>query len=76
MDKKKKEMYTISVVLPTKQAVRLMDMYLYEIGYLELPDNAVIKAVQKPDFKKIKVFVKLLSGSVNVLDKWLVENYQ
>lgn len=76
MDKKKKEMFTISVVLTTKQAVRLMDMYLYEIGYLELPDDAVIKAVQKPDLKKIKTFVKLLGGSVNILDKWFVESYQ
>lgn len=73
MDKKKKEMYTISVVLTSKQSVRLMDMYLYEVGYLELPDDAVIKAVQKPDLKKIKTFVKLLGGSVNILDKWFVE---
>jgi hypothetical protein len=76
MDKKKKEMYTISVVLTSKQSVRLMDMYLYEVGYLELPDDAVIKAVQKPDLKKIKTFVKLLGGSVNILDKWFVESYQ
>lgn len=76
MDKKKKEMYTISVVLTTKEAMRLMDMYLYEVGYLELPDDAVIKAVQKPDLKKIKTFAKLLGGSVNVLDKWYVESYQ
>lgn len=76
MDKKKKEMYTISVVLTTKEAMRLIDMYLYEVGYLELPDDAVIKAVQKPDLKKIKTFVKLLGGSVNILDKWFVERYQ
>ena len=76
MGKKKKEMYTISVVLTTKEAMRLMDMYLYEVGYLELPDDAVIKAVQKPDLKKIKTFAKLLGGSVNVLDKWYVESYQ
>lgn len=76
MEKKKKEMYTISVVLTTKEALRLIDMYLYEIGYLELPDNAVIKAVRKPYLKKIKTFVKLLGGSVDVLDKWFVESYQ
>lgn len=76
MDKKKKEMYKISVKLTTKQSERLMDMYLYEIGYEELPDDAVIKAVQKPDLKKIKQFVELLGGNVNIVDKWLVESYQ
>ena len=48
MSKKPKEMYKIRVDgLTTKQSQRLMDMYLYEIGYGVLPDDAVIAAVQK-----------------------------
>ncbi|MCI6620361.1 MAG: hypothetical protein MSH50_02490 [Firmicutes bacterium] len=76
MSKKPKEMYKISVNdLNTKQSQRLMDMYLYEIGYGVLPDDAVIAAVQKSDMKKIKTFVELLGGNVEIIDTWLVENY-
>ena len=76
MSKKPKEMYKISVNdLNTKQLQRLMDMYLYEIGYGVLPDDAVIAAVQKSDMKKIKTFVELLGGNVEIIDTWLVENY-
>lgn len=76
MSKKPKEMYKISVNdLNTKQSQRLMDMYLYEIGYGVLPDDAVISAVQKSDMKKIKTFVELLGGNVEIIDMWLVENY-
>lgn len=76
MSKKPKEMYKISVNgLTTKQSQRLMDMYLYEIGYGVLPDDAVIAAVQKSDMKKIKTFVELLGGNVEIIDTWLVENY-
>lgn len=76
MSKKPKEMYKIRVDgLTTKQSQRLMDMYLYEIGYGKLPDDAVIKAVQKPDMKKIKTFVELLGGNVEIIDTWLVKDY-
>lgn len=76
MSKKPKEMYKIRVDgLTTKQSQRLMDMYLYEIGYGVLPDDAVIAAVQKSDMKKIKTFVELLGGNVEIIDTWLVENY-
>lgn len=76
MSKKPKEMYKISVNdLNTKQSQRLMDMYLYEIGYGVLHDDAVIAAVQKSDMKKIKTFVELLGGNVEIIDTWLVENY-
>ena len=76
MSKKPKEMYKIRVEgLTTKQSQRLMDMYLYEIGYGVLPDDAVIAAVQKSDMKKIKTFVELLGGNVEIIDTWLVENY-
>lgn len=76
MSKKPKEMYKISVNdLNTKQSQSLMDMYLYEIGYGVLPDDAVIAAVQKSDMKKIKTFVELLGGNVEIIDTWLVENY-
>lgn len=51
--KKPKEMYKISVNgLTTKQSQRLMNMYLYEIGYGKLTDDTIIQAVQKPDMKK------------------------
>ena len=76
MSKKPKEMYKIRVNgLTTKQSQRLMDMYLYEIGYGVLPDDAVIAAVQKSDMKKIKTFVELVGGNVEIIDTWLVENY-
>ena len=76
MSKKPKEMYKISVNgLTTKQSQRLMDMYLYEIGYGVLPDDAVIAAVQKSDMKKIKTFVELLGGNVEIIDTWLVKDY-
>lgn len=76
MSKKPKEMYKIRVDgLTTKQSQRLMDMYLYEIGYGVLPDDAVIAAVQKSDMKKIKTFVELVGGNVEIIDTWLVENY-
>jgi hypothetical protein len=53
--KKQKEMYKISVNgLTTKQSQRLMNMYLYEIGYGKLTDDTIIQAVQKPDMKKLK----------------------
>lgn len=53
--KKPKEMYKISVNgLTTKQSQRLMNMYLYEIGYGKLTDDTIIQAVQKPDMKKLK----------------------
>lgn len=47
----------------------------YEIGYGELPDDVVIAAVQKPDMKKIKTFVELLGGNVEIIDTWLVKDY-
>lgn len=76
MSKKPKEMYKIRVDgLTTKQSQRLMDMYLYEIGYGVLPDDAVIAAVQKSDMKKIKTFVELLGGNVEIIDTWLVKDY-
>lgn len=76
MSKKPKEMYKIRVDgLNTKQSQRLMDMYLYEIGYGVLPDDAVIAAVQKSDMKKIKTFVELLGGNIEIIDTWLVEDY-
>ena len=76
MSKKPKEMYKIRVDgLTTKQSQRLMDMYLYEIGYGVLPDDAVIAAVQKSDMKKIKTFVELVGGNVEIIDTGLVENY-
>lgn len=76
MSKKPKEMYKIRVDgLNTKQSQRLMDMYLYEIGYGVLPDDAVIAAVQKSDMKKIKTFVELLGGNVEIIDTWLVKDY-
>lgn len=76
MSKKPKEMYKIRVDgLTTKQSQRLMNMYLYEIGYGVLPDDAVIAAVQKSDMKKIKTFVELLGGNIEIIDTWLVEDY-
>lgn len=76
MSKKPKEMYKIRVDgLTTKQSQRLMNMYLYEIGYGVLPDDAVIAAVQKSDMKKIKTFVELLGGNVEIIDTWLVKDY-
>ena len=76
MSKKPKEMYKISVNgLTTKQSQRLMDMYLYEIGYGKLSDDTVIKAVQKPDMKKIITFTELLGGNIEIIDTWLVEDY-
>lgn len=55
--KKPKEMYKISVNgLTTKQSQRLMNMYLYEIGYGKLTDDTIIQAVQKPDMKKLKPY--------------------
>mgnify|MGYP000003616841 FL=1 len=76
MSKKPKEMYKISVNgLTTKQSQRLMNMYLYEIGYGKLSDDTVIQAVQKPDMKKIKTFTELLGGNIEIIDTWLVEDY-
>ena len=74
--KKPKEMYKISVNgLTTKQSQRLMDMYLYEIGYGKLSDDTIIQAAQKPDMKKIKTFSELLGGNIEIIDTWLVEVY-
>ena len=74
--KQPKEMYKISVNgLTTKQSQRLMDMYLYEIGYGKLSDDTIIQAAQKPDMKKIKTFSELLGGNIEIIDTWLVEVY-
>lgn len=52
----------------------MFKMYLYEIGYT-LEDVGTIEAVREVEVKKLKKFVELLNGNIEILDTWEVANY-
>lgn len=71
---KQKKMCKLKIVGLAERERRLFKMYLYEIGYT-LEDVGTIAAVRETEVKKLKKFVELLNGSIEILDTWEVANY-
>lgn len=72
---RKKPLHNIKIRGLDNKGERLLRMYLHELGCLDPDDECVMKAILKPDLKKITTFVKLLGGEVEVLEMWYVETF-